>query len=36
MVDGEGLDADIWKNFIPVVFSKLVYSVGRRELFTCK
>lgn len=33
-MDWEGLDTDIWKNFIAVVFSKLVYSVeGENNLF---
>lgn len=29
MMDWEGLDTEVWKNFIPVVFSKRVYSVER-------
>lgn len=33
VVDWKGLIyTDVWKNFIPVLFPKLVYSVERREL----
>lgn len=33
VVDWKGLIyTDVWKTFIPVLFSKLVYSIERREL----